>query len=44
MGAHGNQYNSFGTRVDVYLVDGKVVGWVDYAPSTDTQEGDDIRR
>jgi hypothetical protein len=30
----GNQYSNFGTRVDVYLVDGHVVGWVDYAPSS----------
>ena len=32
LAAYGNQYSRFGTRVDVYLVDGKVVGWVDYAP------------
>ena len=32
LAAYGNQYTKFGTRVDVYLVDGKVVGWVDYAP------------
>ena len=44
MGTHGNQYTYFGTRVDVYLVDGKVVAWVDYAPDTETQGGDDIRR
>jgi hypothetical protein len=30
---YGNQYRSSGNRVDVYLVDGHVVGWVDYAPS-----------
>jgi len=30
---YGNQYSNFGTRVDVYLVDGQVVGWIDYAPS-----------
>ena len=29
----GNQYTSAGNRVDVYLVDNHVVGWVDYAPS-----------
>jgi hypothetical protein len=33
LAAHGNQYNNFGNRVDVYLVDGRVVGWVDYSPS-----------
>ena len=40
LGASGNQYSHFGTQVDVYLVTGKVVGWVDYAPSTEDQ-GDD---
>jgi hypothetical protein len=36
----------FGNRVDVYLVDGKVVGWVDVAPSThdDGGGGDGGRR
>ena len=34
----------FGNRVDVYLVAGKVVGWVDVAPSTEENKGDDIRR
>ena len=29
---YGNQYTSAGNRVDVYLVDNQVVGWVDYAP------------
>jgi hypothetical protein len=29
---HGNQYTSAGNRVDVYLVDNHVVGWVDYDP------------
>lgn len=29
----GNDHFSFGNRVDVYLVDGRVEGWVDYAPS-----------
>jgi hypothetical protein len=33
LAAYGNQYSNFGNRVDVYLVDGYVVGWVDYAPS-----------
>jgi hypothetical protein len=37
LAASGNQYYSkFGNRVDVYLVDGKVVGWVDYAPSDES--------
>jgi len=34
----------FGNRVDVYLVAGKVVGWVDAAPSTEENKGDDVRR
>ena len=32
MAASGNQYRDFGNRVDVYLVKGQVVGWVDYHP------------
>ena len=36
LASSGNQYSSFGKRVDVYLVAGKVVGWVDYAPSDET--------
>lgn len=38
LAAHGNQYNNFGNRVDVYLVDGRVVGWVDYSPSDTESE------
>ena len=34
---YGNQYYSSGNRVDVYLVDGHVVGWVDYTPSEPTR-------
>ncbi len=34
----------FGNRVDVYLVAGKVVGWVDVAPSTEENQGDGRRR
>src|SRR5262245_37335002 len=34
----------FGNRVDVYLVDGKVVAWVDVAPSTHEDSGSSIRR
>ena len=29
----------FGNRVDVYLVEGKVVGWVDVAPTTQETSG-----
>lgn len=35
----GNQYRHFGNQVDVYLVDGRVVGWVDYAPSDEGGSG-----
>jgi len=35
LGASGNQYNNFGSRVDVYLTDGKIVGWVDGARPDD---------
>src|SRR4029450_7232469 len=34
----------FGNRVDVYLVAGKVVGWVDVAPSTEENQGAHVRR
>src|SRR5262245_54372897 len=41
LGVNGNRYgNSGGNRVDVYLVDGKVVGWVD-GPRTDDDKGSD---
>lgn len=30
---NGNHYGNFGNRVDVYLVDGHIVGWVDFAPT-----------
>jgi len=44
MATQGNQYSYFGTRVDVYLVDGKVVGWVDYSRSDEPQGSDDRQR
>jgi len=34
MAASGNQYRDFGNRVDVYLVNAQVTGWVDYTPET----------
>jgi hypothetical protein len=34
----------FGNRVDVYIVAGKVVGWVDTTPSIDENSGDSMRR
>ena len=40
----GNYLGGFGNRVDVYLVDGKVVGWVDFAPSTEEDSGDSRRQ
>jgi len=36
---YGNQPWGFGNRVDVYLMAGKVVGWVDAAPSTSADGG-----
>ena len=36
---YGNHPWRFGNRVDVYLVAGKVVGWVDAAPSTSADGG-----
>ena len=36
LASSGNRYTESGTRVDVYLVAGKVVGWVDYAPSDES--------
>jgi hypothetical protein len=36
----GNQYGRRGQQVDVYLVEWRVVGWVDYAPSTEEQNDD----
>jgi hypothetical protein len=40
LGAHGNQYTtSGGSRVDVYLENGKVVGWID-GPKPDDEKGD----
>jgi hypothetical protein len=38
LGASGNQPSTVGSRVDVYLVAGQIMGWVDYAPSTDEQD------
>ena len=38
LATYGNQYHDSNNRVDVYLVDGRVVGWVDYTPS-DTSRG-----
>jgi hypothetical protein len=38
----GNSHSpvgGFGNRVDVYLMDGKVMGWVDVAPTTEESSG-----
>jgi len=41
LGEYGNRYgNSGGSRVDVYLVNGKVVDWID-GPKTDDEKGGD---
>ena len=37
LAARGNDYRGGGTMVDVYLVSGRVVGWVDYTPSSRSQ-------
>jgi hypothetical protein len=43
LGEYGNRYsNSGGSRVDVYLVDGKVKGWID-GPKTNDEKGDSDR-
>ena len=34
LAAAGNQYHDFGNRVDVFLANGHVTGWVDYTPET----------
>ena len=38
LGASGNQYSNSGNRVDVYIVAGRIVGWVDYAVSTEEHD------
>ena len=43
-GVSGNSPTGFGNRVDVYLVAGKVVGWVDVAPSISEDSGDSRRQ
>ena len=42
LAGYGNQYYNSGNRVDVYLVAGRVEGWVDYIPS-DIPRGRKIR-
>jgi len=39
LGVSGNQYHNGGSRVDVYLTDGKVVAWVD-GPKPDDEKGE----
>jgi hypothetical protein len=43
LGVSGNRYRDSSSRVDVYLVAGHVVGWVDYSPSSEGGE-DSSRR
>jgi hypothetical protein len=38
LGASGNRYGRLSNRVDVYLVNGKVVSWID-GPNTDDDKG-----
>ena len=44
LSASGNQAGRIGNQVDVYLVDGQVVAWVDFAPTSEHNTGDTIRR
>jgi len=43
-GNAGNRPWGFGNRVDVYLVAGKIVGWVDAAPGTEENNSDQFQR
>ena len=43
-GSAGNRPWGFGNRVDVYLVAGKIVGWVDAAPGTEENNSDQFQR
>ena len=43
LGESGNQYRQSSNLVDVYLVAGHVVGWVDYSPSSDGGEDSLLR-
>jgi hypothetical protein len=43
-GGYGNYARDYSHRVDVYLVAGKVVGWVDEVPITHDDSGGDSRR
>jgi hypothetical protein len=38
LGASGNRHSNGGNRVDVYVVAGRIMGWVDYALSTEEQD------
>jgi len=43
LGESGNRYRQGGNLVDVYLVAGHVVGWVDYSPGSDGGEERPLR-
>jgi hypothetical protein len=43
LGESGNRYRDSSSRVDVYLVAGHIVGWVDHSPNSDGGE-DSTRR
>ena len=43
LGESGNRYRQASNRVDVYLVAGHIVGWLDYSPTDDGGE-DSTRR
>jgi hypothetical protein len=44
LATYGNQYRTANNRVDVYLVNGRVVGWVDYPAINDLDGSSDNRR
>lgn len=44
LSARGNQLTNFGNRVDVYLADNKVVGWIDGPPSDNDGSGERRQR
>jgi hypothetical protein len=41
LGQYGNQHGQLSNRVDVYLVDGKVIGWVEGPMPDDEHDGMD---
>jgi hypothetical protein len=44
LAAHGNVYSKAGVRVEVYLVAGRVDSWIEFSPSTDSDDSNSGRR